>query len=101
MKCPHCNQEPPDNYQFCPITGNEIELLKACPNSKCPEFGRIIIPARFRFCPYCGYELVESADFKSDRFVGDTDSSFNDDNNELLSIPNGESENITKKSVMW
>ena len=24
MKCPHCNQEHPDEFLFCPITGNKI-----------------------------------------------------------------------------
>ena len=25
MRCPHCHQEHPENYEFCPVTGNKLE----------------------------------------------------------------------------
>ena len=33
MRCPHCGQEHPDNFLFCPITGEIITpQFKACIN---------------------------------------------------------------------
>lgn len=58
MKCPHCNGEHPDNYQFCPITGQRIEpQFKACTNKSCPDFGKFILPLDAKFCPCCGREI--------------------------------------------
>lgn len=57
MKCPHCNQEHPDDYKFCPTTGKEIELLLACPNPKCSKYGERIIPKDSKCCPYCGTKI--------------------------------------------
>ena len=58
MKCPHCNQEHPDDYQFCPKTGKKIELLKACTkNPSCPDHGKYIWPSDSQYCPRCGSEL--------------------------------------------
>ena len=55
MKCPHCNGEHPDNYQFCPITGQKIEpQFKACTNEDCPDYGKYILPLDAKFCPRCG-----------------------------------------------
>ena len=55
MKCPHCNGEHPDNYQFCPITGQKIEpQFKACTNEDCPDFGKYILPLDAKYCPRCG-----------------------------------------------
>ena len=60
MKCPHCNQEHPDDYQFCPKTGKKIELLKACTkNPSCPDHGKYIWPPDTQFCPRCGAKLEE------------------------------------------
>ena len=25
MRCPHCHQEHPENYEFCPITGGKLD----------------------------------------------------------------------------
>ena len=62
MKCPHCNGEHPDNYQFCPITGQRIEpQFKACTNEDCPDFGKHILPLEAKFCPCCGRPIQESA----------------------------------------
>ena len=64
MKCPHCGQEHPDNFQFCPVTGKNIEVIKestseliACTNPSCDDYGKKILPADSRFCPTCGYKL--------------------------------------------
>jgi hypothetical protein len=67
MKCPHCNLEHPDDYQFCPKTGKKIELLKACMNNpSCPDHGKYIWPSDSRFCPKCGATLDDSAGIKKD-----------------------------------
>ena len=61
MKCPHCNQEHSDEFQFCPITGKKIEVLKACTqNPDCPDRGKYILPLDSLFCPTCGYKLENS-----------------------------------------
>ena len=64
MKCPHCGQEHPDNFQFCPVTGKKIEIIKdstseliACTNPSCDDYGKKILPADSRFCPTCGTSL--------------------------------------------
>lgn len=61
MKCPHCNGEHPDNFKFCPITGQELKShqeidsqFKACTNNDCPEFGKYVLPLEANFCPTCG-----------------------------------------------
>ncbi|MDY5666990.1 MAG: SUMF1/EgtB/PvdO family nonheme iron enzyme [Alloprevotella sp.] len=60
MKCPHCGQEHPDNFQFCPMTGQRIALqYKACTNEQCPDFGKYILPLDSRFCPSCGKALED------------------------------------------
>ncbi len=59
MKCPLCNQNHPDGYKFCPITGKVIEQFKACTNSGCSSFGKFILPFSSMFCPYCGYKIDE------------------------------------------
>lgn len=41
MKCPHCNQEHPDEFLFCPITGNKIETAKAYTNVSLHEYDSI------------------------------------------------------------
>lgn len=57
MKCPHCNQEHPDGFQFCPATGQKINFLKACSNENCPDYGKNILPQDSMFCPRCGRKL--------------------------------------------
>lgn len=55
MKCPHCGQEHPDTFKFCPNTGQRIvPQFKACINKQCPDYGRYILPLDGRFCPSCG-----------------------------------------------
>lgn len=57
MKCPHCNQDHPDNFQFCPIKGLPISLKKACNNPNCTSYGEPILPTDACFCPECGQPL--------------------------------------------
>ena len=58
MKCPHCNGEHPDNYRFCPITGEEIlPQFKACTNEDCPDYGKYVLPLEAKFCPRCGQPI--------------------------------------------
>ena len=67
MICPHCGQEHPDNFQFCPVTGKKIEISKestseliACTNPLCDDYGKKVLPADSRFCPTCGTGLNNS-----------------------------------------
>ena len=58
MKCPYCGQEHPDNFIFCPVTGQRIvPQFKACTNEQCPDFGKYILPLDSRFCPRCGHPV--------------------------------------------
>jgi len=64
MICPYCGQEQPDNFQFCPVTGTKIEIIKestseliACTNPSCDDYGKKILPVDSRFCPTCGTSL--------------------------------------------
>lgn len=68
MRCPHCGQEHPDNFQFCPATGKKIEIIKestsgliACTNPSCDDYGKKVLPADSRFCPTCGTGLNNSS----------------------------------------
>lgn len=57
MKCPHCGQEHPDSFQFCPTIGKEIEQNEeflGCSNIECPDFGKRVLPLDSKFCPTCG-----------------------------------------------
>lgn len=57
MKCPHCGQEHPDSFQFCPTVGKEIkqnEKFLGCSNIECPDFGKRVLPLDSKFCPTCG-----------------------------------------------
>lgn len=52
MKCPHCGQEHPDKYKFCPEKGKEIELQYwVCRNEGCSY--RQPLPLTANFCPLC------------------------------------------------
>lgn len=63
MKCPHCGQEHPDNFQFCPVTGQRlVPQFKACSNDQCLDYGKYILPLDSKFCPSCGSPLGGSAD---------------------------------------
>ena len=58
MICPHCGQEHPDNFNFCPVTGQGITpQFKACSNEQCLDFGKYILPLDSRFCPSCGHPI--------------------------------------------
>lgn len=70
MKCPHCGQEHPDNYSFCPVIGQKIApQFKACSNEQCSDYGKYILPLDSNFCPSCGHPIggsSESASMDSD-----------------------------------
>ena len=61
MKCPHCSQEHPDTFLFCPTTGKRIEVLKACTNKSCSDFGKNILPLDSVFCPNWGCKIEETS----------------------------------------
>ena len=48
MKCPHCQQEHPDQASFCPETGKPIETSRNCPH--CGER----VEATWAICAFCG-----------------------------------------------
>ena len=48
MKCPHCQQEHPDQARFCPVTGKPIESSRSCPH--CGEK----VEATWAICAFCG-----------------------------------------------
>ena len=70
MICSYCGQEHPDNFNFCPVTGQRIvPQFKACTNEQCPDFGKYILPLDSRFCPRCGHPvdgISESVSMDSD-----------------------------------
>ena len=66
MKCPHCNQEHPDGFLFCPVTGQKLDTLKACNNPECSNYGKHILPLDSRFCPDCGSKLDDAADAENE-----------------------------------
>lgn len=58
MKCPHCGQEHPNEYMFCPLTAKSLTpQLKACRNESCKEYGKYTLPLDAIFCPCCGKPL--------------------------------------------
>lgn len=59
MKCPYCNQDHPDDFQFCPKTGKRIENQnKACTNEQCSAYGQYVLPQDAKFCPNCGCSIA-------------------------------------------
>jgi len=56
MKCPHCDQEHPDDFKVCPYTAKPIEpQFQYCKNEDC-DF-RNTLPLSAKFCPNCGCNL--------------------------------------------
>lgn len=72
MKCPHCNQEHPDGFQFCPVTGKRIDALKACTYADCPKFGQYVLPVNFNFCPECGKPIASDGSGSKQSFQEST-----------------------------
>ena len=56
MKCPHCCQEHPDEFEICPTTGKNLKI--ACNNEDCSYYGEILFPWFMRQCPCCGQPLL-------------------------------------------
>lgn len=54
MKCKHCGETHPVEFQFCPNTGHKIEPEKLA----CKYCGRNDIQSESRFCPFCGASLT-------------------------------------------
>ena len=82
MKCPHCNQEHPEEFLFCPKTDKKIVSLKACPNLMCTEYGKHVLPMDYVFCPICGFKLEEQPpvrDEKTEDIIGDECFEYEDD----------------------
>lgn len=80
MKCPHCGQEHPDNFQFCPVTGQRIvPQFKACTNEQCPGFGKYILPLDSRFCPTCGRKIELEQKSNINNTISQIDSTVIDD----------------------
>ena len=53
MKCPFCGQEHPDNFIYCPISGQSLkQQTKKCPNCLYEN-----VPIEAKFCPRCRYEF--------------------------------------------
>lgn len=62
MKCPYCGQEHPDDFMFCPISGQPLkQQTKKCPSC---EYGNVPIEAKF--CPRCGNPFSESTKSAND-----------------------------------
>ena len=53
MKCPFRGQEHPDNFIYCPISGQSLkQQTKKCPNCLYEN-----VPIEAKFCPRCRYEF--------------------------------------------
>jgi len=52
MRCPHCQQEHPDDSLFCPVTGETISQQPLCPHCV-----REIDPG-WEHCTHCGWDLT-------------------------------------------
>ena len=67
MKCPHCGQEHPDNYKFCPNTAKLLLChFKACTNELCVDFGKYVLPLNSKFCPTCGFKIEDESCLEDD-----------------------------------
>lgn len=59
MQCSHCNQEHPENSQFCPVTGRKIITPVVCPECGMP------IDSKWRHCTHCGCKLIQAEGIRS------------------------------------
>ena len=69
MKCPHCGQEHPDDFKFCPISGQSLApQTKVCGNPACKYSN---VPIEAKFCPRCGtpFSLREENLFNKQRDI--------------------------------
>jgi len=57
MQCPYCNNEHPDEADFCPITGHSLRT-SSISSVACPHCGGIVPPGA-QFCPDCGKAIEE------------------------------------------
>ena len=92
MKCPHCNQEHPDGFQFCPATGKKLGQLKACTlNPECPDHGKHILPLDSLFCPTCGYKLEDN----THNMDSEDEESFDNEYDDIPCCPECGSDDVT------
>lgn len=54
MKCSHCDQEHPEDTQFCPMTGKKIIMPGFC-----QQCGKPVDP-NWRHCTHCGRKLIQT-----------------------------------------
>ena len=69
MKCPYCGQEHPDDFKFCPISGESLApQTKVCGNPACKYSN---VPIEAKFCPRCGtpFSLREENLFNKQRDI--------------------------------
>ena len=78
MKCPHCGQEHPDDFKFCPISGQSLApQTKVCGNPACKYSN---VPIEAKFCPRCRF------DFSQESFQEDNVNNRNQEDNKSYLI---------------
>ena len=59
MKCPYCGQEHPDDFKFCPISGQSLApQTKVCGNPACKYSN---VPIEAKFCPRCRFDFSQES----------------------------------------
>lgn len=78
MKCPHCGQEHPDDFKFCPISGQPLApQTKVCGNPACKYSN---VPIEAKFCPRCRF------DFSQESFQEDNENNRNQEDDKSYLI---------------
>jgi hypothetical protein len=54
MQCSHCDQEHPEDTQFCPMTGKKIRIPGFCQQCGKP------VDTKWRHCTHCGRKLIQA-----------------------------------------
>lgn len=99
MICPHCGQEHPDNYKFCPFTNKQIMNKVYCANEKCSEYGKPLFLDGAICCPICGGALSRENIKSIDSSVSHQHTNMSDSvsNNEQLTIESSEKTAFSNK----